>query len=142
MELRGREVRCAGRVPWAPRAWACLCLPAPGKTAPPPRRREFDGACPSPHFWLKASDLQLFTYMLIVLTALLLLLHPTSPSRDQPPTGSEVTTSHVAAPLSLNGLSVGLTERRLSPTCDTHVALGLGTPTHPLAANCHSYLQH
>jgi hypothetical protein len=25
---------------------------------------------------------------------------------------------------------------------DTHVALGLGTPTHTLAGNCHSYLQH
>ena len=49
---------------------------------------------------------------------------------------------YVAAPLFLNGLSVGLTERSLSPTYDTHVALGLGTPTHPLAANCHSYLQH
>jgi hypothetical protein len=49
---------------------------------------------------------------------------------------------YVAAPLFLNGLSVGLTERSLSPTYDTHVALGLGTPAHPLAANCHSYLQH
>ena len=49
---------------------------------------------------------------------------------------------YVAAPLFLNGLSVGLTERSLSPTYDTHVALGLGTPTHPLAANCHSYLQN
>jgi hypothetical protein len=34
------------------------------------------------------------------------------------------------------------TERSPSPTYDTHVALGLGTPTHPLAANFHSYLQH
>jgi hypothetical protein len=49
---------------------------------------------------------------------------------------------YVAAPLSLKGLPVGSTERSLSPTYDTHVALGLGTPTHPLAANCRSYLQH
>jgi hypothetical protein len=35
-----------------------------------------------------------------------------------------------------------VTEHSLSPTHDTHVALGLGTPTHPLGANCHSYLQH
>jgi hypothetical protein len=49
---------------------------------------------------------------------------------------------YVAAPLSLNRLSVGFTERSPSPTYDIPVTLGLGTPTHPLAANCHSYLQH
>jgi hypothetical protein len=60
-----------------------------------------------------------------------------------PETGTDRQRSdYVAAPLSLNELSVGPTERSLSPTHDTHVALGLGTPTHPLAANCHSDLQH
>jgi hypothetical protein len=33
---------------------------------------------------------------------------------------------YVAPPLSLNGLPAGPTERSLSPTYDTHVALGLG----------------
>jgi hypothetical protein len=65
--------------------------------------------------------------------------HETGTDRRQ---AASEATSYVAAPLSLNGLPVGFTELRLSPTYDTHVALGLGTPTHPLAANCHSYLQH
>jgi hypothetical protein len=74
----------------------------------------------------RVSDQQLFNYVVIMLAALPLQL-----------------SDYVAAPLSLvNGLSVGLTERSLSPTHDTHVALDLGTPTHPLAANCRSYLQH
>jgi hypothetical protein len=30
----------------------------------------------------------------------------------------------------------------LCNTHDAHVALGLDTPTHPLAANCHSYFRH
>jgi hypothetical protein len=88
----------------------------------------------------RVSDQQLFNYIIIMLTALLQLLHPTSPSRDR--RTDRQRSDHVAAPLFLNGLSVGLTERSLSPTYDTHVALGLGTPTHPLAANCRSYLQH
>jgi hypothetical protein len=52
---------------------------------------------------LRVSDQQLFTYMIIMLTAFYcfyLLPHPTSPSRD-----------YVAAPLSLHGLPVGFTER-------------------------------
>jgi hypothetical protein len=93
----------------------------------------------------RASDQQLFNYMIIMLTALLLLLHPTSLAaltRPRPAGTDRQRSDYVAAPLSLNGVSVGLTERSLSPTYDTHVVLGLGTPTHPLAANCHSYLQH
>jgi hypothetical protein len=43
-------------------------------------------------------------------------------------TGDRQRSDYVAAPLSLNGLPAGSTERSLSPTHDTHVALGSGTP--------------
>jgi hypothetical protein len=83
--------------------------------------------------------------MIIMLTALLLLLHPTSPPHETPgadrPTGSEATTS--LAPLSLNGLPEGSTERSPSPTYDIHVALGPGTPTHPQQQTAtRTYSQH
>jgi hypothetical protein len=50
---------------------------------------------------LRISDQQLFTYVVIMLTTLLLLLHPTSPSRDRDrdrQTGSEATTSLLLSP--------------------------------------------